>query len=135
MIEAERILVCPNDCMLFRGVHKDLKKCLKCNASRYRQKSDEIESTKSANAKDIWYLPILPRLQRLISNPKDAKLLLWHVECRKEDGMLKHTADSLEWTSIDIKHDDFASDPRNLRIGLCTDGMNSYGNMSSCHST
>jgi Transposase family tnp2 len=135
MMEAERISVCPNDCMLFRGVHKDLKKCLKCNASRYKQKSDKIESTKGANAKVIWYLPILPRLQRLFSNPKDAKLLLWHVECRKEDGMLRHPADSPEWTSIDIKHRNFASDPRNLRIGLCTDGMNPYGNMSSHHST
>jgi hypothetical protein len=36
MMEAERISVCPNDCMLFRGVHKDLKKYLKCNASRYK---------------------------------------------------------------------------------------------------
>jgi Transposase family tnp2 len=116
MMEAERIPVCPNDYMLFRVVHKDLKKYLKYNASRYKQKSDEIESTKGANAKVIWYLPILPRLQRLFSNPKDVKLLLWHVECRKEDGMLRHPADSPEWTSIDIKHGDFVSDPRNLRI-------------------
>jgi Transposase family tnp2 len=49
--------------------------------------------------------------------------------------MLRHPADSPEWTSIDIKHGNFASDPRNLRIGLCTDGMNPYGNMSSRHST
>jgi hypothetical protein len=35
---------------------------LKCNASRYKQKSDEIESTKGATAKVIWYLPILSRL-------------------------------------------------------------------------
>jgi Transposase family tnp2 len=49
--------------------------------------------------------------------------------------MLRHPADSPEWTSIDIKHGDFASDPRNLRIGLCNDGMNPYGNMSSRHST
>jgi hypothetical protein len=49
MMEAEIILVCPNDCMLFRGVHKYLKKCLKCNDSRYKQKCDEIESTKDAN--------------------------------------------------------------------------------------
>jgi hypothetical protein len=78
-MEVERILICPNDCMLFRVVHKDFKKCLKYNASRYKQKSDEIEGTKGANAKVIWYLPILPRLQCLFSNSKDAKLLLWHV--------------------------------------------------------
>jgi Transposase family tnp2 len=45
--------------------------------------------------------------------------------------MLRHPADSPEWTSIDKKHGDFASDPKNLRIELCTDKMNPYGNMSS----
>jgi hypothetical protein len=82
-MKAKRIPVCPNDCMLFRGVHKDLKKYLKCNASRYKQKADEIESMQGANAKVIWYLPILLRLQRIFWNPKDAKLLLWQA-CRMQ---------------------------------------------------
>jgi hypothetical protein len=47
MMEAEIIPVCPNDFMLFRGVHKNLKKYLKYNASRYKQKGDEIESMKT----------------------------------------------------------------------------------------
>jgi Transposase family tnp2 len=68
-------------------------------------------------------------------NPKDTNLLLWHAECRKEDEMLRHPVDSPEWMSIDIKHSDFASELRNLRIELYTDGMNPYGNMSSHHST
>jgi len=29
---------------------------------------------------------------------------------------------------------EFGSDPRNLRLGLATDGMNPYGNLSSKHS-
>jgi Transposase family tnp2 len=49
--------------------------------------------------------------------------------------MLRHPADSPEWTSIDIMHSDFSSDLRNLRIELCTDRMNPYENMSSRHIT
>jgi hypothetical protein len=134
-MEFERIPACPRDCVLFRGKYKDLHKCPKCNASRYRPKGDEIESTKGAAAKVAWYLPIIPRFRRLFSNPRDAKLLRWHADCRKDDGMLRHPADCPEWRNIDRTYPDFGSEPRNLRIGLCTDGMNPYGNMSSRHST
>ena len=54
---------------------------------------------------------------------------------RRNDGMLRHPADSIEWRNIDRKHKDFAADPRNMRICLCTDGMNPFGDMSSTHST
>jgi Transposase family tnp2 len=59
----------------------------------------------------------------------------WHVKCRKDDGMFRHPVDSPQWRNIDRIHSKFASDLRNLRLGLCTEGMNSYGNMSSRHST
>jgi Transposase family tnp2 len=112
-----------------------LNKCPKCNYSRYKPKADKIECTKGVLVKVIWYLPILPRFRRLFSNPKDAELMQWHVKCRKDDGMLRHPADSPQWRNIDIIHSKFASDPRNLRLDLCTVGMNPYGNMSSRHST
>jgi hypothetical protein len=56
-----------------------------------------------ANAKVIWYLPILSKLQLLFSNPKYVKLLLWHAECRKEDGMLRHPADYSEIEGHDVE--------------------------------
>ena len=95
----------------------------------------KIECTKGVPAKVYWYLPVLPRLRRLFSNPKDAELLQWHAKRRKDDATLRHPADSPQWRNIDRIHPEFASDPRNLRLGLCTDGMNPYGNMSSRHST
>ena len=36
---------------------------------------------------------------------------------------------------IDSKYIEFSSEPCNVRLGLATDGFNSYGNMSSIHST
>jgi hypothetical protein len=60
-MEAEKILMCRNDCILFRGEHASLNKCPKCNASRYKPKANEVECTKGVPMKVIWYLPILLR--------------------------------------------------------------------------
>ncbi|XP_068472457.1 uncharacterized protein [Phaseolus vulgaris] len=87
------------------------------------------------NAKVLWYLPIVPRLKRLFSNANDAKLVRWHADERKKDGNLKHLADGLQWKKIDSMFPNFANDPRNIRLGLATDGMNPYGNLSSKHSS
>jgi hypothetical protein len=68
-------------------------------------------------------------------NPNDVKLLQWHKDSRKKDDKLRHPADGPEWKNISRKFPEFDKEPRNLRLGLCTDGMNPYGNMSSRHST
>jgi hypothetical protein len=60
-MEAEKILMCRNDCILFRGEHASLNKCPKYNASRYKPKANEVECTKGVPMKVIWYLPILLR--------------------------------------------------------------------------
>ncbi|GJU07253.1 hypothetical protein Tco_1123683 [Tanacetum coccineum] len=52
-------------------------------------------------AKVLWYLPIIPRLKQLYSNPKNAKLLRWHAEDRKHDGKIRHVADASQWKNID----------------------------------
>jgi hypothetical protein len=44
-MEVEKILVCRNDCILFRGENTSLNKCPKCNFSQYKPKADEIECT------------------------------------------------------------------------------------------
>ncbi|XP_074356133.1 uncharacterized protein LOC141695821 [Apium graveolens] len=67
--------------------------------------------------------------------PMDAKHLRWHVEGRKSDGMLRHPSDSPQWRTIDGKFPEFGSNARNLRLGLCADGMNPYRTLSYNHST
>jgi len=83
----------------------------------------------------LWYLPIIPRLKRFFGNVNDAKNLRWHSSGRKCDGLLRHAADLLQWKKIDSLYPEFGSDPRNVRLGLATDGMNPYGNLSSKHSS
>ncbi|GJS33685.1 uncharacterized protein Tco_0532067 [Tanacetum coccineum] len=74
-------------------------------------------------------------LKQLFANEKDAKLLRWHSDERKKDGILRHVADSPQWRKINNKHDEFGGEIRNIRFGLSSDGINPFGNMSSKHST
>ena len=137
-LEVRRIHACPNDCILYHKQYADLDACPVCKASRYKRKKSADEGKKSKRggpAKVVWYLPIIDRFKRIFANPNEAKLVRWHATERRNDGMLRHPADSIEWRNIDRKHKDFAADPRNMRICLCTDGMNPFGDMSSTHST
>ena len=71
----------------------------------------------------------------MFANRNDAKNLTWHAIDRKSDGMLRHPADSPQWKRIDHLYPDFGDEPRNLRLALALDGMNSYGNLSTNHSS
>ena len=53
----------------------------------------------------------------------------------KEDDMLRHPTDGSQWRKVDRTYPEFVEDPRNIRFGLSTDGMNPFSEMSSSHST
>jgi hypothetical protein len=59
----------------------------------------------------------------------------WHADKRTKDGVLRHPADGLAWKEFDERYLEFASDPRNVRLGLSSDRFNPFGNMSTSHST
>ncbi|XP_019184174.1 PREDICTED: uncharacterized protein LOC109179059 [Ipomoea nil] len=136
-MKIERIHACPNDCILYWKEYKDLHVCPKCGSSRYKRKNvgDEPKNKKGPPAKVLWYLPVIPRFKRMFANPRDAKNLQWHAIGRKDDGKLRHPADSPQWRNINRRWPEFGTENRSLRLGLCTDGMNPHGNMSSRHST
>ncbi|XP_056695640.1 uncharacterized protein [Spinacia oleracea] len=132
-LDAEKIHACPNDCVLYRKDYNDLHECPTCGTSRYKVKSNGENTNEPA--KVMWYLPVVPRLKRLFANAKDAENLTWHADGRNKDGMLRHAADSPQWKHIDTNFPNFSRETRNLRLRLCTDGINPFGNMSSQHST
>jgi hypothetical protein len=61
--------------------------------------------------------------------------LQWHTTERKKDAMLRHTADVIQWRNFDRKHKDFATEVKNIRFRLSTDGMNPFRETCSSHST
>ncbi|XP_065856508.1 uncharacterized protein [Euphorbia lathyris] len=135
-MEYEKIHACRNDCVLYRNDYADMQAYPRCGVSRYKRKdNDSCLRKKGVPAKVLWYLPIIPRFKRLFSDENNAKLLRWHDEGRKKDGLMRHPADSSQWRTIDRKFKDFGQEVRNLRLGLCTDGMNPFGTLSTQYST
>jgi hypothetical protein len=59
----------------------------------------------------------------------------WHVEGSTKDSVLRHLANDQAWQLFDNLHPKFAADSRNVRFGLCSNGFNPFGNMSTSHST
>ena len=66
---------------------------------------------------------------------KTTKEMRWHEEERSKDGKLRHPADGQAWKDFDKLHHDFASKPRNIKLGLSSDGFNPFRTMSLSHST
>jgi hypothetical protein len=93
----------------------------------------------------MWYFPLRHRLQRYFANPKEAKLMLWHADRKAavlldpkqvEEPVLTHPSDASQWRALDEEYyEEFGRDPRNIRLGASTDGLNPFGNQRSKHST
>jgi hypothetical protein len=150
----EKIHAWPNHCILYQKEHEFKEICSKCNASWYKQNNDDsegqgrkrknnatldqdIQGSKERKVSTLvmWYLPVIGHLKHLFSNPRDAQLLLWHMK-RKRDGKIRHPTDGRQWKHFDFNHqEDFSNDPRNIRFGLSTDGMNPFREMRNSHST
>ncbi|GJZ46247.1 leucine-rich repeat protein [Tanacetum coccineum] len=85
--------------------------------------------------KVLWYFPSKSRLQRLFINPQVSNDMRWHKDVRvNNDNVATHPADSEDWKHFDREFPLFANDPRNVRLGLATDGFNPFGNLSSSYS-
>ncbi|KAL6194567.1 hypothetical protein ACLB2K_035649 [Fragaria x ananassa] len=131
----EKIDACINDCCLFKGEKKkNMQNCLECNASRWKVNPRTNEINTEVPAKVLRYFPIIPRIKRMFLSASNSELLTWHSTHHSHDGMMRHPVDSIQWRTVDQKWPSFASEPRNLRFGLATDGFNPYKNLSSTHS-
>lgn len=53
--------------------------------------------------------------------------MTWHIRNMNIDGKMHFVPNSKAWHHIDAIYLEFATKPRNVRLGLTTDGVNSYG--------
>ena len=68
----------------------------------------------------------------MFASKKTAEELQSHKLKRKPmDNELSHPADGEAWKDFDRKYEWFANDPRNIRLGLATDGFNPFGKMNA----
>ncbi|KAL4021061.1 hypothetical protein IC575_019850 [Cucumis melo] len=105
----DSIHACKYDCVLFRKEFANCQSCPVCGESRYK--------TNSGKGKKI------PNKMR------------WHKDKRVDtEDVLRHPADAAGWKHFDKEFPQFASEPRNVRLGLASDGFNPFGNMSTAYS-
>ncbi|KAF7150464.1 hypothetical protein RHSIM_Rhsim02G0050400 [Rhododendron simsii] len=130
----EKIHACVNDCCLFRKENAELENCPKCNSSRWEVDVRTKKIRKGVPAKVLRYFPIIPRIQDMYRSAEMAENLKWHSTHKSQDGKMRHPVDTPTWETVNSKWPSFAEDPRNLRLGLATDGFNPFGNLSSTYS-
>ena len=52
----------------------------------------------------------------------------WHAEQPHEDGgIMRHCSNSTAWKHFNLTHLSIESESQNVRLGLCTDGFQPYG--------
>ena len=95
--------------------------CLKLVLKNYK---------KGVSAKVLPYFSVIPRLRRIFMSIEKSKELRWHYSHASQDGIMQYPVDSFAWKTIDWKRPYFASEPRNPRVGLATDGFNAFQNLS-----
>ncbi|XP_050233461.1 uncharacterized protein LOC126681949 [Mercurialis annua] len=113
-LEYVKINTCVNDCILFYDRYVNADRCPTCGELRWKADvelgdGDVVSSDckrKKVPHKILCYFPLKPRLKRLFMCEQVARDMRWHKEGRKEDGVLRHPADSLAWKNFDEKHDD-----------------------------
>ncbi|XP_061339756.1 uncharacterized protein LOC133286368 [Gastrolobium bilobum] len=139
-LDYQKIHACPRNCMLYWGEENvDMQFCKVCSLSRWKPcaKGGEPQhgnSTRKVAAKVVRYFPLKPRLQRLFLSTKTAEDMKWHATNGHNDGSMRHPRDSEAWKHFNSLHTTFVADPRNVRLGLATDGFNPFGHMSSSYS-
>ncbi|KAL0434254.1 UNVERIFIED_CONTAM: hypothetical protein Slati_2759700 [Sesamum latifolium] len=105
----------------------DLDYCTCCGEVRYKPTRERNPNRTKTPYAVLRCLPITPRLQRLYASQATAEQMTWHANHQTEEGSMCHPSDAEAWRHFDRTHPDFATEPCNVRLGLCTDGFASHG--------
>jgi hypothetical protein len=91
----EHIHACPNGCVLFRKGHEKATHCPKCKSSRYLEvdTSDGKKEQLGIPAKVLWYLPVIPRIQRMYMTKESTKQMTWHKHGKR------YSADNMAYSA------------------------------------
>ncbi|KAG8362941.1 hypothetical protein BUALT_BualtUnG0021300 [Buddleja alternifolia] len=77
----EKIHACENDCMLYSKDDNKLQECNICQHPRFKpKKRGGKKKQKDIPYKQLSYLPLIPRLQRLYTSKTTAEHMRWHKE-------------------------------------------------------
>jgi hypothetical protein len=85
--------------------------------------------------KQLRYFTITHRLKWLFISKRIVRHLRWHKECiRENDGVMGNPSNGEAWKVLNGFDTDFASDVRNVRFELATDGFDPFSTNSAPYS-
>ncbi|KAL0438814.1 UNVERIFIED_CONTAM: hypothetical protein Slati_2364400 [Sesamum latifolium] len=123
----EKIDACKNGCMLYWKNDINLDYCKFCGEARYKPTRERNPNCTKTPYVVLRYLSIIPRLQRLYASQVTAEQMTWHANHQTKEGSMCHPSDAEAWMHFDRTHSNFAVEPRNVRLDLCTDGFAPHG--------
>ncbi|XP_060195230.1 uncharacterized protein LOC132624470 [Lycium barbarum] len=134
-LPVEKIDCCKNSCMIYWREDSELVNCKFCAHPRFKR-SKHRRSKQQTNIpyKQMSYFPLTPRLQRLYASNATAKHMRWNSE-HERDGVMRHPSDAPAWKHFDQAYPWFASEVRNVRLGLSTDGFQPFGQSGRSYSS
>ncbi|KAK4395948.1 hypothetical protein Sango_1749100 [Sesamum angolense] len=101
----------------------DLEYCKFCGDGRYKPARGRDPHLKKSPYAILRYLPLTPRLQRLYSSRAIAEHMTWYATHQTNEGSMCHLSNAEAWKHFDWMYPDFVEEPRNVQLGLCTDGF------------
>ncbi|KAL0292202.1 UNVERIFIED_CONTAM: hypothetical protein Sradi_6998300 [Sesamum radiatum] len=122
-LPVEKINACKNGCMLYWKDDVDLEYCKFCGEGRYKPARGRDPHRKKSLYAVLRYLPLTARLQRLYSPRATVEHMAWHATHQIVEGSMCHPSDAEAWKHFDRMYPDFVEEPRNVWLGLCTDGL------------
>ena len=84
-----KIEFCHGSCMLYYKDKSKLTDCKVCGLPKYLPPKGQNKRYKEVSVKRMFYLLIIPRLQRLYASTNSASQTRWHYENKKDDGLLR----------------------------------------------
>lgn len=117
---------CPNSCICYTGPYESVLICPTCHTSRLHQGRPQAR---------FYYLPLIPRLRAMYANRKRASKMRYRHERDHDPTKIADIFDGAYYRSLltkFIKIGDqelptwFFSDPRDIALGLSTDGFGPF---------
>jgi hypothetical protein len=68
-------------------------------------------------------------------NEETTTYMRWRKDKLFDDQKLRHPTNSRAWKVVNEAHEEFAEDPRNVTLGLASDGFNPFRMLSLAYST
>ncbi|XP_026378890.1 uncharacterized protein LOC113273371 [Papaver somniferum] len=99
-------------------------KCHVCNEHRYKKVFNEERKLTKVAQKTLRHITLIPRMYNV---SWIAELMLWHFRAQSDINVMWHLVDSSAWRCADRFSPEFAKEPRNVTLGISTDGFNPNG--------